>query len=997
MSKDLVSTSRLKPELRLAQAVSLFEADLPHDRKLTFRTEKSQLVGAPPSIQDVLRLTAQIDEQVSVSKRRCFGTRIINVLESVQQFAALGDIVVGGSQNLIACGVWTVVRTSLVLVANYSSYLERLSTLFMIAGRSAPRYEKMDLLYPRSKALQSHLCDYFIVLVQLCHKVLKFTQKSTLSQFKTSLNESDLKYFQVNLENCASQIKGEVTLLMAEKINDEALKTSEFQNALWKKMSKSDNSHQMKINARLQALSFCSEFDHTVIWKQTRKAGTTRLFNETPVYEKWKGWALSFLSRTLVYTGKLGSGKSVMLANIVEDLHLHAKEAVVYFFCRHDVPASLQARTIIGSLARQILSLLEDLTGVAKFLSQRADELDEFAKISAMLQFAFPSDSLKLYIILDGLDDCDDAVRIQTMTEISKLQRRFYIRLCVSFRSDPASYGATIMDDHFVSPCVTPMPDNSNEIKDFILEELESCLESQKLVIGDPTLILEIRDALFGGSEGMYLWVVLQIETLCSMRSDYEIRQALLNLPKSLTETFCRILQQLQWRDQQQGQIMKLIIAAQRPLTIYEIQEALSVVPGEAEWDPSRNLNNIHSSLATCGCLIHIDEEEMTARLLHPSLKQFLAEGAPASMSNIILTAEAAHQYIAEIIITYLSYNVFDRQVSRCKATHISAGSAPSNIINSTFSSSNSIRSLAVKLLRSKTESDFDLGKALGQVQRSSAQDRYDDFCFHAYAKSHWYIHMLYITAPPNKIDRLLLKLAQSDHAVLNSIDETGRTPLMHAICLNNSYIVELLTSIPEMDLNIRSPSGSCAVHVALLQKNKKIMTQILQTGDPNARDQHNQTPILLATTWGDIDLFRLIFNAPGIDICAQNKHGETALHIAVRKEQCEMVACLLGHPNIDVNVTDNSGDTPLHIAVRNEDCDVVGYLLGCDNIQLKLENKKGQTALWMSLETQNKVIGDAFLRCWQRLEDSKGGNKHSRSLPELELADMPDLSLKTA
>ncbi|KAJ5288209.1 hypothetical protein N7478_003895 [Penicillium angulare] len=997
MSKELVSASRLKPELRLAQAVSLFEADLPNDQKLTFRTEKSQLVGTPPSIQDVLRLTAQIDEQVSVSKRRCFGTRIINVLESVQQFAALGDIVVGGSQNLIACGVWTVVRTSLVLVANYSSYLERLSTLFMIAGRSAPRYEKMALLYPRSKSLQSYLCDYFIVLVQLCHKVLKFTQKSALGQFKTTLNETDLKYFQVNLENCASQIKGEVTLLMAEKINDEALKASEFQNALWKKMSKSDNSHQIKINARIQVLSFCSKFDHTVIWKQTRKSGTTRLFNQTPVYEKWKGWALSFLSRTLVYTGKLGSGKSVMLANIVDDLHLHANEAVVYFFCRHDVPASLQARTIIGSLARQILSLLEDLTGVAKILSQRTDELNEFDKIEAMLQFSFPSDSLRLYIVLDGLDDCDDAVRIQTMTEISKLQRRFHIRLCVSFRSDPASYGATIEDKHFVSPCVTSIPDNSDEIRDFILEELEDCLESQRLMIGDPTLILEIRDALFSGSEGMYLWVVLQIETLCSMRSDYEIRQALLNLPKSLTETFCRILQQLQWCDQQQGQIMKLILAARRPLTIYEIQEALSVVPGEAEWDPSRHLNNIHSSLATCGCLIHIDEEEMTARLVHPSLKQFLAEGIPANMGIIKLTAEAAHQYIAEIIITYLSYNVFDRQVSRCKATHVSAGSAPSNIINSTFSSSSSIRTLAVKLLRSKTESDFDLGKVLGQVQRSPQQNTHDDFCFHAYAKSHWHIHMIYMSSPPKKIDRLLFTLAQSDHAVLNSVDETGRTPLMRAIYLKNTYLVELLTSIPEVDLNIKSFSGSCAVHIALFQRDNAIIARMLHTADPNTRNQHNETPLLLATTWGDFDLFRLVFDIPGIDVAAQNKHGEAALHIAVRQQRCEIVACLLGYPKINVNIPDNEGDTPLHIAVRNEDCDIVRDLLGCENVQLKLENKKGQTALWMSLETQNKVIGNEFLRCWQRLEDNKGDTEHLGSLPELELAGMPDLSLETA
>jgi hypothetical protein len=111
---QLAHASRLKPEIRLAQAVSLYEADLPADQKARFRAEKSRLRDSPPDIGDVMRLTAEID-QVASRKRRCLGPRMINVLQSVQQFAALGDIIIGGSQNLIACGVWTLVRTSLLV------------------------------------------------------------------------------------------------------------------------------------------------------------------------------------------------------------------------------------------------------------------------------------------------------------------------------------------------------------------------------------------------------------------------------------------------------------------------------------------------------------------------------------------------------------------------------------------------------------------------------------------------------------------------------------------------------------------------------------------------------------------------------------------------------------------------------------------------------------------------------------------------------------------
>jgi hypothetical protein len=112
----LMKASSLKPEIRLAQAVSEFEADLSNEQKSTFRTLKSQSISTTPSSRDVMRLTAEVDRRISKKfSGQCFGPRFTNFLHGVQQFAALGDVVVGGSQNLIACGVWSVVRMSLLV------------------------------------------------------------------------------------------------------------------------------------------------------------------------------------------------------------------------------------------------------------------------------------------------------------------------------------------------------------------------------------------------------------------------------------------------------------------------------------------------------------------------------------------------------------------------------------------------------------------------------------------------------------------------------------------------------------------------------------------------------------------------------------------------------------------------------------------------------------------------------------------------------------------
>ncbi len=109
----IAQASRLKPEIRLAQAVSEFEAALSQEQKADFRTNQDQ-----PAPADVMCLTAEIDRRIcqkSGLSGRCVGPRLTNFLQATQQFAALGDVIVGGSQNLIACGVWSLVRMTLLV------------------------------------------------------------------------------------------------------------------------------------------------------------------------------------------------------------------------------------------------------------------------------------------------------------------------------------------------------------------------------------------------------------------------------------------------------------------------------------------------------------------------------------------------------------------------------------------------------------------------------------------------------------------------------------------------------------------------------------------------------------------------------------------------------------------------------------------------------------------------------------------------------------------
>jgi hypothetical protein len=307
-----------------------------------------------------------------------------------------------------------------------------MSMLFMEVGRSSPRYQEMALLYPRSQDLQSYISEYFIVAVHLCQRIISFSVKSTMSRIVSALSDPELKAFRSELNLWAKSIKDEANLLLAKKVHEEAQEGFRFR-ALSTRFSKTAE-HQQKLATKLQILDLFSTYDFETTWKQIRKVGNTRIFAQTDDYQRWKTGSGS---HALVYTGKLGCGKSVMLANIVEDLvsDVASTDATVaYFFCRHNVLQSLTERTIIGALARQILRSVSHFSSLSYPDKSHLSSLE----IIHLVDEALLPDT-KVYVILDGLHLCDLSSRRDTIAAIHKLQVVRKINLCVSHRLEPNS------------------------------------------------------------------------------------------------------------------------------------------------------------------------------------------------------------------------------------------------------------------------------------------------------------------------------------------------------------------------------------------------------------------------------------------------------------------------------------------------------------------------------------------------------------------------------
>ena len=112
MSKALAQAAKLKPEIRLAQAISEFATSLEGPHRTTFKALQTQ---AAPKPVDVIKVTEEInrDGQRAHTAWKPYATRLVGILEKLQMISSIGDLLIGNSQNTMASGVWASVKISL--------------------------------------------------------------------------------------------------------------------------------------------------------------------------------------------------------------------------------------------------------------------------------------------------------------------------------------------------------------------------------------------------------------------------------------------------------------------------------------------------------------------------------------------------------------------------------------------------------------------------------------------------------------------------------------------------------------------------------------------------------------------------------------------------------------------------------------------------------------------------------------------------------------------
>ncbi len=113
MALAIAEAASLRPEIRLSQALSSYEAILSADHQLSFN-------ASPPDPIAIMALTCEIDRKNGGRKTRRYGARLTTFLDSVKGFTGMVDVIIGSMGNPIAGAVWGTVKTA-IQVGAFSS------------------------------------------------------------------------------------------------------------------------------------------------------------------------------------------------------------------------------------------------------------------------------------------------------------------------------------------------------------------------------------------------------------------------------------------------------------------------------------------------------------------------------------------------------------------------------------------------------------------------------------------------------------------------------------------------------------------------------------------------------------------------------------------------------------------------------------------------------------------------------------------------------------
>ncbi|KAH7418982.1 ankyrin repeat-containing domain protein [Cadophora sp. MPI-SDFR-AT-0126] len=613
-------------------------------------------------------------------------------IAGIEQYAAAFDVIANASSTILS-PLWGSFRIVLHLAKEYSEYFEKISDMMEIMGLHLSQLRRLPQLFPNNDQLKSFMVEVFQIMFEFCtkarHVFIKASERTSKNHLRaiTPVGLSTLiklvwKPFKIQfgeirtrLSDVMAKIEFEINLAEKEEAHAERVRAAQertVQTSRWEEteqfqkrwQSEVEESGMEKITKWLAPADVLS--NHTASVK-LRYGSTGSWFLDCAEFQNW----LKDDTSPIFWLHAIpGAGKTVLTSTVINYLkHEYQSDEVglAYFFCDYKDPMKQDPSTVLRTLLNQLSSQnIAVYQNVHKFYKDQYKD-DRVANLappsldvvrSSFSQFLDASFQ-KVFIVIDAVDECNDRECI--LKAISAIGDSVeHIKILVSSRED------LLINEEFKDfPNLKMRPmDVSGDIESYVDATLNARIASKKLKVKDEELRKQISDTLVLKAEGMFQWINCQIDHLCKFKTHNAIREALKHLPKTLEDTYLRILQSIDEDHQDIVQkLLKWLVRGAREMTLKELASAIAIDPSaENENVDPDDVMDPEDIVGYCSSLITVSDDQKVS-LAHFTVKEFLTSPRIKDTLSVYYVAqEEVHAELAAVCLTYLNYRDFDRR-----------------------------------------------------------------------------------------------------------------------------------------------------------------------------------------------------------------------------------------------------------------------------------------------------------------------------------------------
>ncbi|KAI4278333.1 MAG: hypothetical protein LQ337_001102 [Flavoplaca oasis] len=403
---------------------------------------------------------------------------------------------------------------------------------------------------------------------------------------------------------------------------------------------------------------------------QRKQEGTGSWYLES---ESFSHWRKSPNSLAWLY-GIPGCGKTILCSTIIEALQdvLQANElgAVAYWYFDFNNSSSQSVRNMLRSLIKQLCVGETSIPPAVQDMCSRyrASGHQPTTKVLlAALHSAVDSIRKKTFLVLDALDEYPENGRQELLAAVKMLTNSEYndIHILVTSRMEydiEHTLDAEAMQKLSIHGPVVDS-DISRHVRASLADDARLCRLS-------PSIKETIETQLVSSANGMFRWVVCQLDTLRACNKVSAIKKALEQLPPTLDATYERILGAIEPNDTVEAyHILQWLAFAERPLLLEEVAEAAVTQGDGGSIDPEDRLFDPFEVMRICKSLVSLSDDTLTicgewvsgrfVRFAHFSVKEYLLSSRvlEGNANTFHVNTASSHLQIGQSCLSILLQN----------------------------------------------------------------------------------------------------------------------------------------------------------------------------------------------------------------------------------------------------------------------------------------------------------------------------------------------------